>query len=637
MGTSDRQRLRAWVQHGSQCATAAAAQLRAAEAFRHHLAREWCGYVEALGGVAAVSLVIAIVARVVYVSTISLLYLFVVLYLARRYGHWPAVLASVLAFLAYDFLFIPPLYHFTVDDPSQWVSLAALLVTSLVLGELTAAVEARRREAVASQQRTATLYALAQLIASTRDEQSLLDALARRVVDTFAGSGVEACALILPQTDGGGDCPVANAVAWASGSALSAVDLTAMESKTAARDALGSGLSALGHVTACEDGLLRDVLWSYMALHSGELIVGVLGIAGGPGIQRLQVAPMPTRTSVTKPLSQEERRAMPRHHEAVASDIANELSDEPSPQDSAEGRAQATLFAAFCDQIALALERAGLRREAIHAEALRESDKLKTALLGSVTHDLRTPIAAIKAAADSLLAQGAEWSLDDRREMLASIDAGVDRLDRLVSNLLDLSRLEGGAAAPEKDWYPIGDVLATVLDRFELVAATRGHTLDIDVPPDLSLVPMDYRQIEEVFTNLIENAVKYSPDGSTIHIQAREMPSDNLEVRIADQGVGIPSTELEAIFDKFYRVQQVRLPWANRPPTGTGLGLAICAGIIRAHGGHIWAESIVGQGSTFVFTLPIPAQHPRGSLPEVGAANSATSPSATAYGSAATP
>jgi two-component system sensor histidine kinase KdpD len=284
---------------------------------------------------------------------------------------------------------------------------------------------------------------------------------------------------------------------------------------------------------------------------------------------------------------------------------------------------QAALFAAFRSQIALALERLALQQQAIHSEALRESDRLKDALLSSITHDLRTPLASIQAAAGSLLEPDMNWSEADRREFLETIETSADRLNRLVGNILDLSRLEAGVALPEKRWYPLGDVIATVLDRLDLAGRTAGRHIDVDLPDDLPLVPMDHAQMEQVLTNLIENALKYSPDESVICLQARVTHSGSeLEVRVSDQGIGIPPNELQAIFTKFYRVQHVRLPWAStRPPAGTGLGLAICAAIIEAHGGRIWAESELGHGSTFIFTLPIPSDRPSGELPEIDQTN----------------
>jgi two-component system sensor histidine kinase KdpD len=619
-----------------------APELRASA--RAHLARNARGYVAALLGVTGVTLLIALVHRYVQVANISLLYLFVVLWLATRFGRSPAVLASALAFLAYDFFFIPPLYRFTVDDPAEWVSLFALLATALVLGQLTATVQARAREAIESRERIATLYALAQLIATTTKEQSLLDALVQRVVQVFGTAGVEACALMLPDTSDGSARLVVRARAPARTAALQALDLQATEQAARARWVLEHKRDASGRVTVLDADVLRVVAWRYIPLHSGEHVVGILGIAGAPAIERLHVAaaqereqpepttPMALMAPLTQMAHSAQRRAGPRTHQLAL--------DDADPQ--------VALFAAFCDQIALALERAALREQAIHAEALRESDRLKTALLGSVTHDLRTPLASIKAATSSLLEQGTTWSEEDRRELLASIDASADRLSRLVNNLLELSRLEGGVATPHKEWQLIGDVLATVLDRLELTGQTLDHRIAVDLPPDLPLVPLDYEQIEEVFTNLLENAVKYSPAGSVIRLQARvrtrheaeataksrtgsqesqagdqagsqaeDAAPRELEVRVSDQGIGIPAHELHAIFDKFYRVQHVRLPWASRPPIGTGLGLAISAGVIRAHGGRIWAESQLGKGATFIFTLPIPAHAPGSALPDL--------------------
>jgi two-component system sensor histidine kinase KdpD len=284
------------------------------------------------------------------------------------------------------------------------------------------------------------------------------------------------------------------------------------------------------------------------------------------------------------------------------------------------------LFAAYCRQIAVALDRAELQREAVHAEALRESDRLKDALLGSVTHDLRTPLATIQVAGESLLEQDMAWSDEERHEFAETIVTSAARLSRLVNNLLDLSRLEAGVAAPEKHLYPIGDVIATVLDRLDMTGRTEGRKIEVTIVDDVPAVPMDHAQMEEVVTNLLENALKYSPPEGAIQVHVRMLhASGELEVRITDQGIGIPPGELKAIFDKFYRVQHVELPWATkRPPTGTGLGLAISAAILREHGGRIWAESKPGEGTTFVFTLPLSTEGTPGA-PEAPEAASAAS------------
>lgn len=539
----------------------------------------WKGYAAAVLGVALASGVIGVIGQFIHITNISLMYLPIILWLATAFGWAAAFLASALAFLAYDFFFIPPVHRLTVDDPSEWLSLFAFLITALVLSQLTALVQARARDAQESQQRTATLYALAQLIASTTNQQRLLDALAQRVLDVFTSAGVRACALFLPDTS---KQPAMRATAGGA-LALDAFNLEQREQFALAGWALTHG-SPVGQTLWLQvERRQQEYHLIYAPLQSRREVVGVLGLLGTPETCRLvsRLARVPESSAALLPAQ--------------------------------TGRGPETeLFEAFCDQIALALERATLQQQAIHAAALSESNRLKDVLLGSVSHELRTPLASIQAAASSMLEPEATWSPAEQQELLESITTSARRLNRLVSNLLDLSRLEAGVANPQKDWHFIGEIVATVLDQLDLAGQGQDHQLQVDIPETVPLVPMDHEQIEQVLTNLIENALKYSPAGSVIQIQARvkAAPEEGevLEVQISDQGIGIPASELQAIFDKFYRVQQVRLPWTrSRPPTGTGLGLAICATIIQAHGGRIWAESALGKGAAFFFTLPIPA------------------------------
>jgi two-component system sensor histidine kinase KdpD len=543
----------------------------------------WKGYGAAVLGVALASGAIGLIGQFTHITNISLIYLLVILWLATVFGSVPAFLASVLAFLAYDFFFIAPVHRLTVDDPAEWVTLGVFLITALVLGQLTALVQSRAREARESQQRTATLYALAQLIASTSDQQTLLDALAQRVLDVFTPAGVRACALFLPS---------ANKQLVMRATATGSLAPTVLNLEQ--RDQFALAVWALTHASPVgqtlhlqEPSPQQEYSLIYVPLQSRRAVVGVLGLLGMPEAIRLlsRFARLPEPSAAF----------IPAHN----------------------GRSpEADLFDACCDQIALALERAALQQQVIHAEALRESNRLKDVLLGSVSHELRTPLTSIQAAASSLLEPEVAWNPAEQRELLESITTSARRLNRLVSNLLDLSRLEAGVAEPQKDWHFLGEIVATVLDRLDLAGQGKDHQILVDIPDSMPLVPMDHEQIEQVLTNLIENALKYSPGGSVIRVQA-EVQGEPQEaaVRVADQGIGIPASELEAIFDKFYRIQQVRLPWAKtRPPTGTGLGLAICANIIHAHGGRIWAESQPGQGAAFIFTLPIPTGGPDNDL-----------------------
>jgi two-component system sensor histidine kinase KdpD len=570
------------------------------ESFRAHLQSNAQGYFEALIGIAAASLLIAVVNQFVQASNISLIYLLVVLCLATRHGRGPAILASIFAFLAYDFFFIPPTLRFTVDDPSEWLSLFVLLVTALVISQLTAAVRLRATEAMESRRQTAMLYDFAEAIAATTDRRELLYTLTQHLLQVFHSDGVTACAIILPDALG---WPSAQASAPPGHPALKAFDLNVRTLAANASYVLrtGSLLTESIEVEA-QDGTQRAVSL-YLPLRSGNRTVGVLGIVGADAVRRL-IGASPTTDETTKTPDR-----------TVASgDPSSQVADAELPQVS-----QARLFPAFRDQIALALERDTLRQEAIHAEALRESDKLKNALLGSVTHDLRTPLAAIKAATSSLLQPGMIWSNEDERDLLESIDVSADRLNRLVSNLLDLSRLEAGVATPQKEWYALQDALAAVLDRLDLSGQTRNRTITLEIPDDLPLVPMDHNQIEQVLTNLLENAIKYSPKEASIEVRARTLDDPRrLEVRVVDHGIGVPANERSAIFDKFYRVQQARLPWdPKHPPLGTGLGLAISASVVRAHSGNIWVDATPGGGATFIFTLPIPTEQPDGALRHV--------------------
>jgi two-component system sensor histidine kinase KdpD len=552
-----------------------------------HQAAPLAGYGAAVVGVLLTSLCIGLVRSLVEVENLSVAYLLVVLWLAVSFGRGPALVAAFLAFLAYDFFFVPPATRLTVEDPVQWISLLALLATALVIGHLTASVQAHAAAALASQQRTAYLYTLAQLIASTTDQETLFHSLVQQTIQIFAPRGVVACALVLPDTD---NMPKTQAVAPLGSPAAAILQLQGDERDVLAGQVLQQGVAACFPGQGAVLGQQEQYARYYVPLSSGRRVVGALGIAGTSGLHSLvnQFAPSPpgktARTGGSKP-----------------SDL------------------EAEFFGAFCGQIGLALEQAALRREAIHAEALRESDLLKNALLDSVTHDLRTPLASIKAATSSLLEPGMTWREEDRREFIDGIDASVERLDHLVGNLLDLSRLEAGTAVPQRNWYLIGDVIAPVLAQLEQAGQLRDHQIEVELPDDLPLVLLDHGQIERVLTNLLENALKYSPPASVIRVRVHVMGTPpELEVRVSDQGIGIPAHELKAIFHKFYRGQQEHLPWApTRPVTGTGLGLAICANILRAHQGRIWAESSPGTETTFAFTLPVPPDPPEGELPEL--------------------
>ncbi len=250
----------------------------------------------------------------------------------------------------------------------------------------------------------------------------------------------------------------------------------------------------------------------------------------------------------------------------------------------------------FATQAALSLERATLAQAETKAHILEESDRLKSALLSSVSHELRTPLATIKASVTSLLAGDVDWETQARQDLLETVNEETDHLNRLVGNLLDMSRIEAGALNPVRQWNVLTEILESALQRIHRTA--QDYHIETDIPDDLPLVPVDFMQIERVFVNLVSNSTKYAPLGTVIQITAQVQEPDSILVQVTNQGPPVPQEHLERIFDKFYRVTD-----AERV-TGTGLGLSICKGIIEAHGGRIWAENLPDRFA-FNFSLPL--------------------------------
>jgi signal transduction histidine kinase len=255
---------------------------------------------------------------------------------------------------------------------------------------------------------------------------------------------------------------------------------------------------------------------------------------------------------------------------------------------------------------------------------LIQDESLGNGLLSSVSHDLRTPLMVIKAAVTGLLQEGLQWDEALRRETLQDINEETDRLTSLVSALLEMSRIQGGVLQLQTEWCDLAEIVHTVLDRLQKV--TGHHRMVYDVSVSLPLIQGDYMQLDRVLSNLIENAVKYSPEGTEIRVMAR-LEGAEVQVSVLDQGRGVPPEARERIFEKFYRVkQQGRCPKRSasldglnqglgeahtRPLAGgLGLGLAICRGIVLAHHGRIWVEASPEGGSRFAFALPVEQEAP---------------------------
>jgi two-component system sensor histidine kinase KdpD len=236
-----------------------------------------------------------------------------------------------------------------------------------------------------------------------------------------------------------------------------------------------------------------------------------------------------------------------------------------------------------------------LAREVAAAQALVESDRLKSAILSSVSHDLRTPLTTIQGAVDELTATDVDWSPQHRQQLLGTIKEQTGRLHYLVNNLLDLSRIRAGAVQPRIDWYALEEVILHTLDTQQPLLAR--HPVTLDLPPAMPLIPLDFVLTGQVLANLLHNAVTYAPPDTPIILRAM-LTDDAVLVAVADRGPGIPAAERQHIFEPFARLAAV----TDTP--GSGVGLAICHGFITAQGGHIWVEENPGGGACFCFTLP---------------------------------
>lgn len=425
---------------------------------------------------------------------IALLYLLPVGLSTALWGLGPGLTASVGAFLAFNYFFIPPYYTLVVHETQDIVVLAVFFIVAVVMSQLMGRVQTSLAEAQAREREATHLYELSTALAGLRQEAAIVRILAERLQEIFSADRLEV--MLHPPGSATPAPPPPDHI----------IPLTTAR------------------------GLLGEIhLWR-----------------------------------VASPLSQAEER----------------------------------LARTFASQGALALERASLAQAETRARVLEESDRLKSALLSSVSHELRTPLATIKAASTSLRGGQVSWETPAREDLIAAIDDEADHLNRLVGNLLDMSRIEAGALKPHYQWNLLSEIVSGVLARMK--RATEQHVVKVSIPEDLPLVPVDYVLMEQVFANLISNSLKYAPVGSVIQIRAwvAEAEAEVMRVQVSNQGPAVPEEHLDRIFDKFYRVT------AAERVTGTGLGLSICRGLVEAHGGRIWAENLA-DGFAFNFTLPL--------------------------------
>ena len=507
----------------------------------------WDGYAVSFGVVALLT-ALGVLARNLYPSfaeaNIIMAYLMAVIGLALRYGRGPSILASFLGVVAFDFFFVPPYLTLAVANTQYVLTFAALLVVALVVSTLTVRLRQQAESARQRERRTSALYALSRDLANATDYPHLLRASIRRVSETFDSKVM----VLLPYGDRNRLQPWGNVSGWWSDELDSRLVFVPEQRD----EGVAQWVYAHNQLAGMGTNTLPGAQALYLPLVGAQGVVGVLGVK--PSQPRRFVAPD-----------------------------------------------QLHLLETFANQLALALERTRLAGEAEQSRIQVEAERLRNSLLSTVSHDLRTPLAGITGAASTLMDGENMLPATTRSELIQSIYDEADRLNRLVTNLLDMTRIESGAVQVTKEWQPLEEVIGTALSRLE--GQLRQHAVDVQLPPGLTLAPLDGVLIGQVLVNLIENAAKYSPPGSPITISAQQHDHEVM-VAVADRGKGIAAGDEQRIFDKFYRSV------VANGTTGAGLGLTISKGIIATHGGRIWAEHRPGGGTRVQFTLPIEGTPP---------------------------
>ncbi len=509
---------------------------------RQVVAREpgaWRKYLPGFGYVVVATLVAWYLDRTFRASDLGMIFLAAVFTAAVRQGLRPALLAAGLAFLVYNYLFLEPRYSFVIGSPTDILTLFVFLAVALVTGALAGRLQDQQR---ATSRRAAAISAL--LAASRRLSASAkkLDAATALAEQLAAATGGKA--MILLPTNG----EIAPAAAAPALSTLSAHDKAGMAMLGAQDMAAARWAWEHGEAAGAGTGTLPAAGWTFWPLQ---------GISARAGVAAI----------------------------------------EPRSQPDAEAE---RYVLALLDQGAIALERAELAAEASEADALRRSERLRTALLNSISHDLRTPLAGVLGAVTTLIEYGPELERPVQLDLLESVRDEAERLNRYVGNLLDMTKLEGGGVAPRTQATDLRDVVSAAAER---VARRLGkRELVRDYPPTLSTVPADPALLEQALVNILENAIVYSDDGSRIEAAVYE-DERNVVISIEDEGKGIPTTQLQQVFERFQRLEESSDRAAG---AGTGLGLAIAKGFVEAMGGRIAAASPIdhGRGTRILISLP---------------------------------
>ncbi|WP_316231015.1 sensor histidine kinase KdpD [Bradyrhizobium sp. SZCCHNR1051] len=466
------------------------------------------------------------------IENVDLVFLTAVVGVAARYGLGPSLLASLAASLCYNFFFLPPLYTFTITDPTNIGAFFFFMLIAILVSNVAARVRVQADAATQRIRTTEQLYAFSRKLAGTATLDDVLWATAYQAALMLKVRVV----LLLPQ-----DGKLTVMTGYPPEDQLDDADLAAASWAWSNDRAAGRGSDTL-------PGAKR----LFLPMRTGRGSIGVIGIDDD------RTGPL---------LTPDQRR----------------------------------LLDALVDQGALAIERVLLVEDMDKVKRTMEQDRLRSALLTSISHDLKTPLASVLGAASTMRDLAARLSDKEKLDLLATVIDESERLNRFIANLLDMTKLESGAIVPNAALHDVGEIVGSALRRAGKILA--GHHVSLELAPDLPMVEVDAVLFEQVLFNLLDNAAKYAPPETSIAIRAAR---DNnwVVLEIRDEGDGIPAAEVEHVFDKFYRVQK-----GDQVRPGTGLGLAISRGFIEAMHGRIFAGNRTDRrGAVLTIRLPVPAQ-----------------------------
>ncbi|MGY3235424.1 two-component system sensor histidine kinase KdpD [Bradyrhizobium sp. USDA 4472] len=466
------------------------------------------------------------------IENVDLVLLTAVVAVAVRYGLWPSLLASLAASLAYNFFFLPPVYTFTITDPTNVAAFFFFMLIAILVSNVAARVRTQADTAIGRIRTTEQLYAFSRKLAGTATLDDVLWASAYQIALMLKVRVV----LLLPE-----DGLLTVKSGYPPEDQLDQADLAAANWAWSNDRSAGRGSDTL-------PGAKR----LFLPMRTGRGPIGVIGIDDD------RTGPL---------LTPDQRR----------------------------------LLDALVDQGALAIERVLLVEDMDRVKRTVESERLRSALLTSISHDLKTPLASVLGAASTMRDLAGALSDTEKRDLLATVIDESERLNRFIANLLDMTKLESGAIVPNTALHDLGEIVGSALRRASKILA--AHKVELVLAADLPMLELDAVLFEQVLFNLLDNAAKYSPPETMIAIKSRR-EHDQVVLEIADEGAGIPADEVESVFDKFYRVQK-----GDHVRPGTGLGLAISRGFVEAMRGTITAANRSDRsGAVLTIRLPVPAQ-----------------------------